>query len=353
MKNPTTILDIFKDYSKYVEDEIMLLIGQQKEYLMYQMMDYFFGFRDKDLNKTKVYAGKRFRSGICLLLADMYGKIDNAIEVATSIEIFHNFTLIHDDIIDNDPKRRGRDTVWKLWGVNQAINTGDAQFVLSQLELNKSILKLGKPAIEAQQFLQKIYLEIVEGQYLDIYLTEISIDHQDVTEEIYIQMIKNKTSVIIGGATKVAGIVSGVSDQEVDALWDYGVYLGIAYQLCDDLVSIWAPEEFTGKISANDLREKKKTLPVINFYLNTTEENKKLFDEIYNKETVSDNDIKKLIDLLNGSNAYDYTWNLLCHYMQKSFDAIEELSISRENKDKLIEINKALLPNVKELCNVA
>lgn len=351
MQQPSTVLDIFKDYSFVIEDEISKLLQEQKAYQMYGMMEYFFGFKDENLNHKKVYGGKRFRSGLCLLVADMYGNMKKVIEMAASIEIFHNFTLIHDDIIDNDPLRRGRKTIWKIWGINHAINTGDAQFLLSQIETNNAIEKYGKPAVEAQKFLQKMYLEIVEGQYLDIYLTDIQINHKDVTEENYLQMIKNKTSVIIGGASKVAGIMTGINENEIEELWNYGVNLGIAYQLCDDLVSIWASEEFTGKISANDLREKKKTLPMIYLYQNSSIENKKIIEKIYNKDgKISENEINILVDLLDNSGAYDYTWNKLNEFMCASFDSIEKLSISRENKDKLIEINKALLPNVKEVC---
>jgi geranylgeranyl pyrophosphate synthase len=350
MKQPKNVLEIFNQYNTEVEGELRDLLNNQNNLKMYDMMSYFFGFLDENLQENKVYGGKRFRSGLCMLISSFYGKKADALEIASAIELFHNFTLIHDDIVDNDPLRRGRPTVWKLWGVDHAINTGDAQLMLVTLEMNKGICRLTN-GFEIEKFLFQYFLEVGEGQYLDFYLTDQKINDVFVTEANYLEMIKKKSSVLISAATKAAGMIANVSDKELDLLWEYGLNLGMAYQICDDLVSIWGDAEITGKIAANDIREKKKTLPIIYLFREIKDDKKQKLTKIYNKnEDLSEAEIELFIKELDEVKAYDYTWNKLEEYKNKAISAVEGLSISAKDKETLVKIVYALLPNVKEIC---
>jgi geranylgeranyl diphosphate synthase type II len=350
MKQPTEVLEIFTDYNSQVEDELQKILAAQNNLEMYGMMGYFFGFLNENFREYKVYAGKRFRSGLCMLISSMYGKENLALEPATAIELFHNMTLIHDDLVDRDPLRRGRQTVWKVWGADHAINTGDAQLILVTSELNKGLPKI-KRAFELERFLFGRFLEVTEGQFLDFKLTDLPIDDKFVSEENYLEMIQKKTSVLIGAATKAAGYISGLDDRGLEALWEYGLNLGLAYQLCDDLVSIWGDPEITGKIAGNDLIVKKKTLPVLYLFSKLEGDKKQKLTRIYNKKgDLTESEINLFIEELDKAGAYDYTWNKLEEYKEKSIKSVKELSISAENKELLIKIVNALLPNVKEIC---
>jgi geranylgeranyl pyrophosphate synthase len=350
MKKPTEVLSIFENYTSKVDQEIETLLKSQKNLKMYDMMSYFFGYKDEELKDVKSYAGKRFRSGLCLILAHMYEVSEKALEVASAIEVFHNFTLIHDDIEDNDPLRRGRPTVWKLWGLNHGINTGDAQLILANLELIKGISKNNLNP-EIQTFLNEKFLEVIEGQFMDFTLTDLSISDKLVTVDNYLEMIKNKSSVLIGAATKAAGLVAALSEKEIESLWNYGLNLGFAYQICDDIVSIWGEPNMTGKISYNDIREKKKTLPILHMYNSLDDEKKAKFKTIYDKyENLTEDEIEYVKQLLDETNSYDYAWSVLEEHCKISAAAINSLTLAKEHKDKLIEINKALLPNVREVC---
>lgn len=375
METSDKIKSLFGPYNNEVEQEIKKLLSEQSDFLMYDMMRYFFGFLDENLQPVDNYGGKRFRPGLCLMLSEMYGKRLEALETAAAIEIYHNFTLIHDDIEDNDPLRRGRPTVWKLWGINHGINTGDAQLVLANLELSKIRERDAAIFPVIHGFLNKTFLEVVEGQFLDFTLADLPLDDKFVSEENYLMMIRNKTSVLVGAAAKAAGIISGVGVEEQEALWEYGVNLGLAFQLQDDLLSIWSDSkpaggikavniyedkktlpvlklydtsEQTGKIKANDIYEKKKTLPILRLYEKLDSGDGDELARIYNKkDRLADAEVSRIIGWLDSVDSYSYTNDMMNHYRDKAKEPINRLSIKDEDKRKLLEVIDALLPNQK------
>ena len=181
-----------------------------------------------------------------LLVADSYGLLEETLPAALSVELFHNFTLIHDDIVDHDELRRGRSTVWKLWGIDHAINTGDAQLVLALRALEDLRIPPECSAAVRARLLDH-YLEVIEGQYLDFTLAAAKLHDPLVTEEAYLTMTEKKTSRLVQAATETAALVAGRSEDEVSALGVFGGKFGMAYQLYDDFQSIWGVPEKTGK----------------------------------------------------------------------------------------------------------
>lgn len=350
MRRPEAALKIFEKYSPLIDKELKRLLKSQENYAMYDMMHYFFGYKNENFKPMKVYGGKRYRSGLCMLLADIYGNMNKAIKVAAAIELFHNFTLIHDDIEDMDPLRRGRSTVWKLWGINHAINTGDGQLLLTNLELAEVAEKYPKEGVKVQKFLYEKFLEVFEGQYLDFTLTDLPLGNVFVTEKNYLTMIKKKTSVLVGASTKSAGIIIGLSEKEAELLWEFGLNFGLAYQICDDMVSIWGNSEVTGKLVANDLYEKKKTLPVIYLYNKLNGGQKQKLAKIYNKKRrLNRLEVKELISLLDEHEAYDYCWQKVQNYASRAQRSIDKLTVSRKDKDILSVVVNTLLPNIKKV----
>ncbi|MFA6422661.1 MAG: polyprenyl synthetase family protein, partial [Candidatus Buchananbacteria bacterium] len=240
MEAQDKIKELFGPYALEAETEIRRLLDEQPDFLMYKMLKYFFGFLDENLKPIQNYGGKRYRPGLCLMIAEMYGKKSEALEVAASIELYHNFTLIHDDIEDNDPLRRGRPTVWRLWGINHGINSGDALLILASKELNEISKKYPEFSVNAVSFLNEKFKEVIEGQFLDFTLTDLPLGDAFVNEKNYLMMIEKKTSVLVGASARVASIIAQAGEKEQEALWQYGLNLGLAFQMQDDLISIWA-----------------------------------------------------------------------------------------------------------------
>lgn len=357
MNTPDEIIKLLKTYNQTVEKEIDTFLkngkAQKKGNVsdMYGMMRYFMGFTDEKFTGPKVYGGKRFRPALCLLLADLYGSEKGksvALKGAASIELFHNFSLIHDDIVDKDPLRRGRPTVWKVWGADYALNTGDAQLVLSQTKALEACETDSKRGVEMSRFLLEKYLEVIEGQHLDFFLTALKIADERVNEKSHYEMIGKKTAVLIGAAAATAGIACGKNENERALLWKFGYSLGMAYQLNDDIVSIWGEPEITGKISVNDLLEKKKTLPIIRTFATLPEKEKKEFEAVYDKDvSLNEQDLKKILSYLESTGAHDYARKQVLSHLKRAESAIAELSVSKEGRDILLNLSKMLLVEVK------
>jgi len=205
--------------------------------------------------------GKRIRPLLTLLVnIAAGGKWEEALPAAAAIELIHNFSLLHDDIQDNSAVRRGRPTVWKIWGVPQAINAGDGMFILANMAMGD----LGKfhPAemvLRGERIFQETCLNLTRGQHLDI-------DYEDRnTLEVgdYWTMIAGKTAALIAASASLGALYSGVSESVQQAYQDFGHYLGLAFQVQDDILGIWGDEALTGKSAASDLLEGKKSLPVL------------------------------------------------------------------------------------------
>ena len=183
-----------------------------------------------------------------------------ALPAAASVELVHNFSLVHDDIQDNSSKRRGRDTVWVKWGIPQGINAGDALFVLS----NQAILDLtphlsSEIVVKAAKILHDTCLDLTRGQYLDMSYEE----RTDLTVEDYWPMVGYKTAALLAACCSLGALIGEADEEAQEAYRDFGHYLGLAFQVQDDLLGIWGDSLQTGKSAESDLLAKKKSLPVL------------------------------------------------------------------------------------------
>lgn len=206
-------------------------------------------------------SGKRLRPLIVLLTtAAAGGDWRQALPAAAAIELIHNFSLIHDDIEDDSPLRRGRPTVWAKWGIAQAINTGDAMFTLAHL----AVLELERTApleivLRACQIVFNACLHLTQGQYLDISFEKRS----DLKVEDYWPMVSGKTAALIGACTELGALIAGANQVVLAAYRQFGISLGLAFQTQDDLLGIWGDAALTGKSADSDLVSGKKSLPVL------------------------------------------------------------------------------------------
>ncbi|MBI3733813.1 MAG: polyprenyl synthetase family protein, partial [Chloroflexi bacterium] len=228
----------------------------------YKMMLYHLGWADERFQPARADTGKRLRPVFCLLVCEaLAGRYESALPAAAAVEILHNFSLVHDDIQDGDRTRRHRPTLWALVGVPQAINAGDALFALAQVELLR-ISGRGLPADRVLRCLgifQRACVQLVEGQYLDMRGEEMTTAGLDY----YRQMIAGKTAALLGAATAIGAAVATADDEVIAHAHQFGLELGMAFQMTDDILGLWGDSAVTGKPAGADLRKKKKSLPIV------------------------------------------------------------------------------------------
>jgi geranylgeranyl diphosphate synthase type I len=223
----------------------------------YEMMRYHLG-----MSEGAPRAGKRLRPLLCLLLAEGLGAAAAAsVPAAAALELLHNFTLIHDDIEDQDRTRHHYATVWAVWGVPHAINAGDGMYALSRVALQRLRESGGDAAriLEAAAVLDRACVLVCEGQFLDLTFE----GRLDVTETNYREMAARKTGALFRASAEIAGILAGVGTATRDALAVFGGHFGAAFQAHDDLKGVWGAASETGKEEMNDIAKRKMTLPIV------------------------------------------------------------------------------------------
>lgn len=228
----------------------------------FNMFRYHLGWTDAQGNPARADTGKRIRPLLCLWSSEACGADwRSALPAAAAIELIHNFSLIHDDIEDNSDERRGRAAVWKIWGLAQGINAGDAMFVLSHLALDRLTTGSLSPEryIEIHRVFDRATLKLTQGQYLDIGFERadrVSLGH-------YFEMVRGKTAALLAAACEIGARVASTDEIIIRAFADYGENLGIAFQIADDVLGLWGDPALTGKSARTDLWSRKKSYPVL------------------------------------------------------------------------------------------
>ena len=225
----------------------------------HEMLTYHMGWTGEGAGPEAT--GKRIRPLLVLLCTSACGADwRSALPGAAAVELVHNFSLVHDDIQDNSDKRRGRPTTWVKWGMPMAINVGDALFVMS----NQAIIDLKRnyPAetvVKAAEILHNTCLELTRGQFLDMSYEE----RKDLAVEDYWPMVSGKTAALLSACCHIGALLGSGDEAKQDAYRAFGHYLGLAFQVQDDILGIWGDEALTGKSAASDLIEGKNSLPIL------------------------------------------------------------------------------------------
>jgi geranylgeranyl diphosphate synthase type I len=264
---------------------------------IYNVLRYHLGYVGAQFQPDRSDPGKRVRPRLCVLTcAAAGGDPRHAIHMAAAIELLHNFTLIHDDIQDQSPLRRHRDTVWSRWGVAQAINAGDAMFAIAHLALNRSSLSGIDPAtiLRLSTELHQTTLRIVEGQVLDLGFEA----RVDVSASEYLEMISGKTAAITHCACWAGALIAGNDDRRVEQLAQAGLAIGIGFQLRDDLLGIWGDTAATGKAAADDIRRRKKSLPVLLLRDRASDDDRARIDALYAEPEIAPSGVDEMLQLL-------------------------------------------------------
>ena len=251
-------------YLAAVESEMRSLLQPPTPALhdLYGYLCYHLGWADQKLQPANEQSGKQLRPLFCLLCCKACsGDWQRALPAAAAVELVHNFSLIHDDIEDSDTTRRGRPTAWTLWGIPQTLNAGDALYALSQLALLR-LEKAGLPAeavVDAARLLNETSLRLTEGQFLDIRFESCA----QVNVEEYLAMIERKTAALLAASCELGALVAQAPPPQRHALRAFGLHLGLAFQIQDDILGIWGDPAVTGKPVGSDLIRRKKSLPIL------------------------------------------------------------------------------------------
>lgn len=282
--------------------------------------------------------GKRLRPIIALNVSELLGgKISDTLPAAAALEIFHNFTLAHDDIMDNSMLRRGKKTINSKWDNNTGILSGDVMLIISYEVLNQY---QDSKYIHLSKKLTEISRLVCEGQQADMDFAS----KNDITENEYFEMIKNKTAVLIGCSFMFGGIVAEANDLNTNLLYEIGLNLGIAFQLEDDLLDCFGDQEKFGKKIGGDIIEKKKTLLYL-FTKSKLESEKKLeFENVFNSNEIAESEKINSIKLFyETSGALKYVKNKVKVYFDKADQLINKLELDNDTKRKLNQFSKTLL----------
>ena len=282
--------------------------------------------------------GKRLRPLITLFVSDLFtGNITNALPASAALEIFHNFTLAHDDIMDNSLMRRGKKTINSKWDNNTGILSGDVMLIISYEILNK--YEDPKYILLSKQLTQTSRL-VCEGQQNDM---DFSLK-KDVLEDDYFEMIENKTAVLIGCSFMFGGIVSDLNTKNINILYEVGKNLGIAFQLEDDLLDCFGDETKFGKKIGGDILEKKKTLLFIYTQAKLDNDKRVEFESIFFSDNIEESikldSIKRFYET---SGAVDYLKNKVQEYSNNAKKLINQMLIDNNKKLGLNKFSEKLL----------
>ena len=284
------------------------------------------------LNYFMNLGGKRIRPLLTLMSVELFGgKVEEAFPSALSIEFFHNFSLIHDDIMDKAPLRRNQETVHAKWNDNIAILAGDVLLVKAYQELQK---QEPKHMIKLLNIFNKTAVEVCEGQQMDMDFELRS----DVSVADYIEMIRLKTSVLLGGALQMGAVIANASEKDQQLIYDFGESLGIAFQIQDDILDLYGDPKKFGKQVGGDIITNKKT------YLLLKAIEKQKGNEVDSMLLIEDENlkVKTAQDLIKVLGIYEEAQELKSYYQSNAMKSLSEITVSDESKAVLVELSDFL-----------
>ena len=315
------------EYNKFFEDYLKKVLKYNKPESLYDPVKYILES-----------GGKRLRPLITLYISELFnGKRTVALPAAAALEIFHNFTLAHDDIMDNSSIRRGKKTINAKWDDNTGILSGDVMLIISYEILNQ--YEDSKYVLFSKK-LTEISRLVCEGQQADMDFAS----KNDITENEYFEMIKNKTAVLIACSFMFGGIAAETNTSNTDLLYKIGLNLGIAFQLEDDLLDCFGDQEKFGKKIGGDILEKKKTLLYLFTYSKLESEKKLEFENIFNSNEIEElQKINSIKSFYETSGALEYLKNKVRVYFNEAEMLIDKLELDNDTKKKLNLFCKTLL----------
>jgi len=274
--------------------------------------------------------GKRIRPVLTLMAADIFANdYEKAMPAAMAVEVFHNFTLVHDDIMDDAPLRRGKKTVHEKWNLNTGILSGDAMLILAYRYFENY-----KPEVfqKLAKLFSKTAIEVCDGQQLDVDFET----RKKVTIDEYINMIRLKTSVLVAAALQMGAIVAEADDKNCQLIYDFGLNLGLAFQLQDDYLDTFGDAETFGKKIGGDISENKKTFLYLKALEVSDKDTQKKLKYFFKRKLKENNyKITEVTRIFQINDIPFLVTKEIENYTQKAFDTLKDMDISDENKKAL------------------
>ncbi len=325
----------FEKYSAVIWKALSELLLKQTEEV-YEVVKYSLGILDQEGNIKTKPSGKILRSILCTFTCDSTGSNwKNALQFAIALELIHNFSLIHDDIQDEDTQRRHQPTAWTLWGKQKALIGGTTTHCLANItSLTNSSQPSPNVAIQLQlsKVLSEKCLQMIQGQVLDL-----SFEHKtNVTIEEYLEMISGKTAALISCAMYMGAYISEQNHDKAMLFNNIGYLLGLAYQIRDDILGIWGNPKSTGKGVGSDVLRKKKSLPII--HASQLSSDKALIAEIYNNNIVDNSDLNKIMGIMEACKTQEYCQDLANSYCNKAIHKIDVAPLGRQAKKEMVQL---------------
>jgi len=337
-------LDVaLKQWDRYragVQAELRQIIDGGPPSLL-NLLQYHMGWRDEKGYPCQGKSGKFIRSILYVLSCQAIGgDAAQILPAAAAVEFIHNFSLIHDDIQDGSYERHGRPTVWRLWGQSQAINTGDVMFALASLAL----VKLEEHGVRSNKIVHSLRVlaetceELCEGQYLDIEYE----NRFDITVDDYLNMIRKKTAALMATSAYL-GVYLGKGGRKVPYFRQFGEAVGMAYQIRDDILGIWGEKESTGKSVEEDIRQRKKILPLVYALRNANANDRVELERLYSQRNIEGEDIRTVVSILDRSGARDYCQNLCEQYYHRALERLNASGVETDRQTPLKQVVRFLV----------
>ncbi len=335
-----TFQEYLDRYLPALEAEMQAVVAAAEFRLrdLYGMLRYHLGWEDREFRPIvgPHPTGKRIRPVLCLLCCEACGgDWEQALPAAAAVELVHNFSLIHDDIEDSDSTRRGRPTVWSVWGVPQALNAGDTLFTLAHLALFR-LTDRGVPSetvLSALRILLTACLRLTEGQFLDLRFE----GEEKVSVEDHLFMVARKTAELLSVAGELGALVAGAPADVRQRMRALGYHAGIAFQIQDDILGIWGDPAVTGKPVGSDLRRGKKTFPVL-YALSREPGLRHLLPDI----ACSTDNLQAAMVLLHRSGAQEAARERVLEEADRAVQAVGEAGLSGPAADALADLVQQL-----------
>ncbi len=329
----------------------------------YEYMRYHLGWIDATFAPVASNPGKLLRPTLLLLAYEAAGAnglgervptdtayLARALPAAAALELTHNFTLIHDDIEDGDVERRHRATLWKLWGVPQALNAGDGMFALARLTLWGVLERGVEPdiAVKLGAALDHACLVIAEGQYLDISFES----RQRVSVATYLDMIRRKTAILMACAAEMGALLGTRNQETIASLRNFGEAIGIAFQVRDDMLGIWASTAESGKTVAGDIYRRKKSLPILHALEHASPSDRQSLLHLYSQEEpVTTGQVEEVLDIFTRTQTQTYCRDFLAEQCRLAHEALASVPrLSHSVAARVLDDMEMLVQFVEEAC---
>ncbi len=282
--------------------------------------------------------GKRVRPALCVMGNELFGEIyDEAWHAGWGVELFHNFTLVHDDIMDEAPLRRGNQTIHNKYSLTAGILSGDVLCILAYEQL----AYVNRSLPDVLRLFNKTAIEVCEGQQLDMDFEQRS----DVTIDEYINMIALKTSVLLACSLKIGALIAGADSKEADKLYEFGKNVGIAFQLQDDYLDAFGETDKLGKQNGGDIKANKKTYLLLKAQQAANAEQNNEIEELL--DTSNNDKVSRMLKLYQQTGADKACREATNSYSEKAFNCLEEINVSSDRKQPLLELANYLLQRDK------